>query len=53
LRRRDFIKVIAGGAASACPKRLEVLHETLPAANPIAVLVNPTATMLPVRVPLR
>jgi putative ABC transport system substrate-binding protein len=25
------------------PKRLEVLHETLPAANPIAVLVNPTA----------
>jgi putative ABC transport system substrate-binding protein len=25
------------------PKRLEVLHEALPAANPIAVLVNPTA----------
>jgi len=25
------------------PKRLEVLHETIPAANPIGVLVNPTA----------
>jgi putative ABC transport system substrate-binding protein len=25
------------------PKRLEVLHEMLPAANPIAALVNPTA----------
>jgi putative ABC transport system substrate-binding protein len=25
------------------PKRLEILHEALPTANPIAVLVNPTA----------
>jgi putative tryptophan/tyrosine transport system substrate-binding protein len=25
------------------PKRLEIMHEALPAANPIAVLVNPTA----------
>jgi putative tryptophan/tyrosine transport system substrate-binding protein len=25
------------------PKRLEILHEAIPAANPIAVLVNPTA----------
>jgi putative tryptophan/tyrosine transport system substrate-binding protein len=37
---------ITQAAEEAAPKRLELLHELLPAARTIALLVNPTAPML-------